>query len=452
MRRDVIDALKSTGFRGLFRYPGGCFAEFYRWQIGLLDPDMRPPISTPHDYCAAVGGGVNAYTAGTMQNGVGIDDFLALTEELGMEPAITVRLVNGSNDEISEAAAWVEYCNGDAETTKWGRVRAARGRTEPYNVKYWYLGNEISQQVRYPSYPADMTRLGPCNKTQYAEMVLKLAPAMLKASPQLPLRLFAVAGDAAWNAAWAAAVGDNIYATSSHAGYTEQPRTSDDWTAEKITAAVKRPLGEFLTSLEQLQNSLNSTGKNIVISADEWGLGSPWLVKTFGVAHGMYAASFLSAVTRAPPSTKLQLTNYFEPINEGAITVGPSHASLTPVGQVMGLYAQHQGGMRVLTSQVDADNNLDVLATLHPDKKVVATVTNLNAVGWTTYNLTLQFVGWECDAAAVTELRAQGFTEASMFETSQRNITVSGSKLELAVPPLSVVHLSLSVQSVALYV
>jgi hypothetical protein len=49
----------------------------------------------------------------------------------------------------------------------------------------------------------------------------------------------------------------------------------------------------------------------------------------------MYAAAFLGAVTRVPPAVGLRFTNYFEPVNEGAITVTAAGAALTPVGQVM---------------------------------------------------------------------------------------------------------------------
>ena len=69
MRKDVVENLRQTDFHGLFRYPGGCYAPFYRWKIGLLDPDERPPTETPPQYCAAVAGGVNAYTDGMMENG-----------------------------------------------------------------------------------------------------------------------------------------------------------------------------------------------------------------------------------------------------------------------------------------------------------------------------------------------------------------------------------------------
>jgi hypothetical protein len=130
MRVDVVDTLKSTGFKGLFRYPGGCYAPFYRWKVGLLDADMRPPIETPPGYCDAVAGGVNAYTDGMMENGISTDDYLALCERVGLIPSITVRFQMGQDADVQEARDWVEYVNGPA-TSPYGRLRAARGHPEP---------------------------------------------------------------------------------------------------------------------------------------------------------------------------------------------------------------------------------------------------------------------------------------------------------------------------------
>jgi alpha-L-arabinofuranosidase len=168
----------------LCRYPGGCFAPFYRWKIGLLDADMQPPIETPFSYCEAVLGGVNAYTDQFLENGVGIDDYMALIKRVGAVPAITVRLNIGDATEISEAKDWVEYCNGDA-STHWGGVRASRGHPEPYNVSFWYLGNEISQQARWPNYPADHNQMGPPSAAEYAAMLPPLVAAMKNASKNL---------------------------------------------------------------------------------------------------------------------------------------------------------------------------------------------------------------------------------------------------------------------------
>lgn len=75
-----------------------------------------------------------------MENGIGIDDYLALCEAVGYVPAITVRLQYATPEEVQEARDWVEYCNGNTSTV-WGKVRASRGHPEPYNVRYWRVQN-----------------------------------------------------------------------------------------------------------------------------------------------------------------------------------------------------------------------------------------------------------------------------------------------------------------------
>ena len=47
-----------------------------------------------------------------------------------------------SETTAGDAAGWVEYCNGDARS-KWGKIRADRGQPKPYDVKTWFLGNEL---------------------------------------------------------------------------------------------------------------------------------------------------------------------------------------------------------------------------------------------------------------------------------------------------------------------
>ena len=120
MRRDVIALLKQIKPGGL-RFPGGCYAEFYRWQDGLLPVDQRPPITTPS---------VDILLPDTDDwdtQELGIDEFAALCRELGCEPALTVRLCG---TQAEDAGSWVEYCNGSPQT-QWGKLRAQRGHREP---------------------------------------------------------------------------------------------------------------------------------------------------------------------------------------------------------------------------------------------------------------------------------------------------------------------------------
>lgn len=123
-RADMMAALKEIG-PALIRL-GGNFVSGYEWRDGIGDPDKRP---SRYDY---------AWRA-METNDVGTDEFLALTGILGAEPYITV---NSGFSDAHSAAQWVEYCNG-AATTPMGKLRAANGHPEPYNVKWWNIGNEM---------------------------------------------------------------------------------------------------------------------------------------------------------------------------------------------------------------------------------------------------------------------------------------------------------------------
>ena len=45
-------------------------------------------------------------------------------------------------DFIQDILDLIEWANGDAKTTKWGRVRAEAGHPKPFNLKYIGIGNE----------------------------------------------------------------------------------------------------------------------------------------------------------------------------------------------------------------------------------------------------------------------------------------------------------------------
>ncbi|MBD2844014.1 alpha-L-arabinofuranosidase [Paenibacillus sp. IB182496] len=77
--------------------------------------------------------------AGQIHKYFGTDEFIALCRRLGVEPQICVNMGTGT---AAEAADWVEYCNGGADTPL-GAVRAANGHPEPHGVAYWELGNEM---------------------------------------------------------------------------------------------------------------------------------------------------------------------------------------------------------------------------------------------------------------------------------------------------------------------
>jgi alpha-N-arabinofuranosidase len=122
---DVIRMLKDAHLP-LLRWPGGNFVSGYRWRAGVGPVDARPTYPNPA-------------WEGLEFNLFGTDEFVAFCRAVGCEPLICVNAGDGTPE---EAAAWVEYCNGDP-ITPMGRLRAANGHPEPYNIKFWEIGNEI---------------------------------------------------------------------------------------------------------------------------------------------------------------------------------------------------------------------------------------------------------------------------------------------------------------------
>jgi len=125
VRTAVIDALKQIQIPNL-RWPGGCFADEYHWMDGIGPRDQRPSMINTH------WGGV------TEDNSFGTHEFLNLCEEMGTEPYISANMGSGTVQEMSN---WVEYVNSDAETPM-TKLRRQNGRAEPWNVKFWGVGNE----------------------------------------------------------------------------------------------------------------------------------------------------------------------------------------------------------------------------------------------------------------------------------------------------------------------
>ncbi len=120
-RKDVLEALKEIKVP-IVRWPGGCFVSSYHWfdgvgpnRISVFDKSWQ--VEDPNTF--------------------GTDEYIKWCRKVGCEPYICTNAGTGSMEEMSD---WVEYCN--LNVGKWGKQRIANGYPEPYNVKYWSVGNE----------------------------------------------------------------------------------------------------------------------------------------------------------------------------------------------------------------------------------------------------------------------------------------------------------------------
>jgi len=131
IRKDVVAALRKIRIPNL-RWPGGCFADEYRWKDGVGPRSERPKMINTH------WGGV------TEDNSFGTHEFLDLCEQLSdpggprCEPYICGNVGSGSVRELSQ---WVEYCNFDGASPM-ADLRRKNGREKPWQVRYWGIGNE----------------------------------------------------------------------------------------------------------------------------------------------------------------------------------------------------------------------------------------------------------------------------------------------------------------------
>jgi alpha-N-arabinofuranosidase len=125
VRNDIIAALKELKIPNL-RWPGGCFADTYHWKDGIGPQEQRPTI-------------VNKWWGGvTEDNSFGTHDFLNMCELLGAEPYLSGNVGSGTVQELSD---WVQYTNFSGKSPM-SDLRKKNGRTEPWKVKFWGIGNE----------------------------------------------------------------------------------------------------------------------------------------------------------------------------------------------------------------------------------------------------------------------------------------------------------------------
>ncbi|MBM3189094.1 MAG: alpha-N-arabinofuranosidase, partial [Chloroflexi bacterium] len=125
IRSDVVRAMHKI-HPPVVRWPGGCFADDYHWQDGIGPRIVRPRR-------------VNIWWGESIEsNAFGTHEFVAFCRLIGAAPYICGNVGSGSPRELRD---WVEYCNFPGGTTL-SDQRAANGSPEPFQVKYWGVGNE----------------------------------------------------------------------------------------------------------------------------------------------------------------------------------------------------------------------------------------------------------------------------------------------------------------------
>ncbi|MDD4514403.1 alpha-L-arabinofuranosidase C-terminal domain-containing protein [Massilibacteroides sp.] len=152
LRADLAQTIADIKPR-FIRFPGGCVAHgdglhnIYRWKNTIGPLETRTPMRNLWNYHQTLG--------------LGYYEYFLFCEDIGAEPlpvlAAGVPCQNsgdgGAGQQcgipmhemehyIQDILDLIEWANGDAKTTEWGKIRALSGHPAPFNLKYIGIGNE----------------------------------------------------------------------------------------------------------------------------------------------------------------------------------------------------------------------------------------------------------------------------------------------------------------------
>jgi len=330
MRADTLKLLKELN-SPIYRWPGGNFVSGYDWRDGIGERDRRPPRP-------------NLAWDLLESNDFGIDEFMTLCRLLDTEPYIAVN--SGFADDHS-AAKEVEYVNG-SEGTPMGKWRVANGHPEPYNVKWWGIGNEM-----YGDW-----QLGHMSLDHYAQKHNRFAAAMRKADPSI--KIVAVGDAGAWSEGMLKSCADRMDLISEHF-YCNR----DKEVLTEYVSMIRDNVRGKVTAHRDYRKRLDSlAGKDIRIAIDEWNY---WYgPRHYNMKDAMGIAAGLHEMFRN--SDIVFMANYAQTVNViGAIKTSATAAAFDTTGLVLKLYRSRFGQLPVEVSGVELP--LDIAAALSSDGK-----------------------------------------------------------------------------------
>ena len=151
LRSDLAKVVADLNPR-FIRFPGGCvahgdgLANIYRWKNTIGPLEARKPQRNLWNYHQSAGLGYYEYFQFCEDIGAvplpviaaGVPCQNSGTGGAGQQGGIPMEQMD---EYVQEILDLIEWANGDANT-KWGKLRAAAGHPNPFNLKYIGIGNE----------------------------------------------------------------------------------------------------------------------------------------------------------------------------------------------------------------------------------------------------------------------------------------------------------------------
>ena len=379
LREDVLQATRDLNV-SLMRYPGGNFVSNYDWKDGV--GEERPNR-------------LELAWSRIETNEFGTNEFMDFAEAVGTEPYFAVNLGTGT---IEEAQQWVEYTNYEGGTY-YSELRKEHGHEEPYDIKYWSLGNEMD----------GFWQIGHLNAEDYSKKAREAAKMMTRTDPSISLVATGAsnfrpdADPMHWNRVVLNELSDVVDYIALHI-YVGNP--NDDYYNFQSTPHVMEQRTELVKGLIDIAMEDAEREDEIKIAWDEYNVwyrarsgsdmeGETALEERYNLSDALVIASFLNGFIRNADIVKManlaQLVNVI-----GTMFTTPDDMFKQTIYYPLQLYAEHAYGtsldVHVNSDTYDTDEffiglgeqqtqqtdvpYLDVSATYQDDGEVIINVVN----------------------------------------------------------------------------
>jgi alpha-N-arabinofuranosidase len=468
IRKELVDEMRKIK-PAVVRFPGGCFADSYDWRDGIGPRNNRPrrtnfwafgdppPAPASHRYDP---------------NQFGTNEFVQFCKLIGAQPYLAANLRSLPAEEFYR---WVEYCNSPAGGTTLADERAAAGFKDPFNVRYWGVGNEswgcggnfTAQEyaVEYrrfttwvPGYNTELSFVasGPDGDNRdwtrdFFEEVVRKGKDQVHGIYGFALHHYA------WNLSrgktndWEKGKGDAL--NFDPVDWYEILREGDR--IEDMIAGHWRIMGEF------------DPDHHVKIAVDEWG---PWYKPGSELTKGdqieqlptlrdaVFSGMTLDTFNRHPEKVGIACCAQLINCLNSLYLAHEDQFCVTPVGHVFAMYAAHQGGNSLRTNfsapeiSYDRDGKpasfwgLKGSASLH-DKTLVLTAVNPNVSRPLEAQVAIH--GAQAKSATATVLTASDihahntFDQRDVVAPKTANAEVRSGRVSFRFPAASVVKLEI---------
>jgi len=444
VRVDVIEALKKLKVPVL-RWPGGCFADTYHWKDGVGPKKQRPSM-------------LNVWWGNVKEdNSFGTNEFLNMCELLGAEPYLSGNVGSGTPQELSDWIKYTTHPNGSSPMTDF---RQKNGRPDPWHVKYWGLGNEAwgcggNMKVEYYAnvyrqYATFMTNWNNSDRIyriasgasdadyHWTEVLMKeLSPTMFDA---LGLHHYSVIN---WS----------------------KKGSSTDFSEREYFTTMQRALlmEELVTKHSEIMDKYDPQKKK-ALAVDEWGgwydvvqgTNGAFLFQQNTMRDAMIAGATLNIFNNH--CDRVKMANLAQIINvlQAVILTKEEKMILTPTYHVMEMYNVHQDATLLpvsVTSNkyiLDKDTLNAISVSASKDKNGVTHVSlvNIDAAKTQTVSININDANYKTVTGRI--LTSDKLQNYNSFENPNKIVPavfkgaqLNGSKLNLTIPPFSVVVLEL---------